>query len=40
MIRVALIRGPYLRPNGVLPWEYIHNSYDDIEVVAFESDPP
>jgi glycosyltransferase involved in cell wall biosynthesis len=39
MVRVALIRGPYLRPDGVRPWEYLHNETDH-EVVAFESDPP
>jgi glycosyltransferase involved in cell wall biosynthesis len=39
-MRIALIRGPYLRANGVLPWEFINNEFNDIEVVAFESDPP
>lgn len=39
-MRIALIRGPYLRPNGVLPWEYVHNNFDDMETVAFESNPP
>jgi len=39
MTRVALIRGPFLRPNGVYPWEYLHNHYDDFEVAAFSSIP-
>ncbi|WP_246984045.1 glycosyltransferase family 4 protein [Halorientalis marina] len=39
MVRIALIRGPYLRPDGVRPWEYLHNE-TDYEVVAFASDPP
>jgi len=38
-MKIALIRGPYLRPNGVLPWEYIHNHYNDIHVTAFGSIP-
>jgi len=39
MIRVALVRGPFLRPNGAYPWEYLHSHYDDFEVVAFSSIP-
>lgn len=39
MTRVALVRGPFLRPSGVYPWEYLHNHYDDFEVVAFSSIP-
>ncbi|WP_254272257.1 glycosyltransferase family 4 protein [Haloarcula marina] len=39
MAHIALIRGPYLRPDGVRPWEYLHNETDH-RVVAFESDPP
>jgi len=39
MVRVALIRGPYLRPDGVRPWEYLQNETEH-EVVAFQSDPP
>lgn len=38
-MKVALVRGPFLRPNGVLPWEYVHNNFDDIDIVAFESNP-
>lgn len=39
MARIALIRGPYLRPDGVRPWEHL-NAETDHEVVAFESNPP
>ena len=39
MIRVALVRGPFLRPNGAYPWEFLHNLSDDFEVVAFSSIP-
>lgn len=38
-MKVALIRGPFLRPNGVLPWVQL-NRRDGYDVVAFESDPP
>lgn len=36
---IALVRGPYLNPNGVLPWDYLNANYDDISVTAFSSDP-
>jgi len=36
---IALVRGPYLNPNGVLPWDYLNSNYDDITVTAFKSDP-
>jgi glycosyltransferase involved in cell wall biosynthesis len=36
---VAIIRGPYFRPNSTLLWEYVHNAYDDINVTGFESNP-
>lgn len=39
MTRVALVRGPFLRPSGVYAWEYIHNHYPDFDVVAFSSNP-
>jgi len=38
MPRVALIRGPYLRPNGVRPWQHLHN-HSRYEVTAFNSQP-
>lgn len=38
-IKIALIRGPYLRPNGILPWEWLHNNYEYIDVTAFRSKP-
>lgn len=37
-MRIALIRGPYLRPNGVYAWEALDRTTEH-EVVAFESDP-
>lgn len=37
-MRIALIRGPYLRPNGVYAWEALDKKTEH-EVVAFESDP-
>lgn len=37
---IALIRGPYLRPNFASPWEHLHRHHDEFEVTAFESDPP
>ena len=37
--KVALIKGPFLRPNGVLPWVYLNNNYKKYEVTAFESNP-
>ncbi|MDQ2072299.1 glycosyltransferase family 4 protein [Haloarcula sp. H-GB4] len=36
---VAIIRGPYFRPNSTLLWEYVHNTYSDIDITGFESDP-
>lgn len=36
--RIALVRGPYLRPDGVRPWETLHQN-SEYEVVAFESEP-
>lgn len=36
---IAIIRGPYFRPNSTLLWEYVHNAYDDVSVTGFESDP-
>lgn len=39
-MNVALVRGPYLRPNGILPWEKLHIDNSDITITAFESDPP
>lgn len=39
-MQIALIRGPYLRPSGVLPWDYLHENDSDFEVTAFVSDPP
>lgn len=38
-MKIALVRGPYLRPNFVSPWEHL-SQHDDFEVTAFESDPP
>lgn len=38
-MRIALVRGPYLRPSGVVPWELLAKR-DGFEIVAFESDPP
>lgn len=37
-MRIALVRGPYLRPNGVYAWEHLDRTTSH-EVVAFESDP-
>ncbi|HEC91813.1 MAG TPA: glycosyltransferase family 1 protein [Candidatus Atribacteria bacterium] len=39
MIKIALIRGPYLRPNGVLPWIYLNDNFDDINITFYESKP-
>ena len=39
MTEVAIIRGPWFRPNSTLLWEYLHNAYDDISVTGFNSDP-
>ncbi|MGC9350199.1 MAG: glycosyltransferase family 4 protein [Anaerolineae bacterium] len=39
MVRIALVRGPFLRPNGAYPWEYLHTHYDGFEVTAFSSIP-
>lgn len=39
-MKIALVRGPFLRPSGILPWEDLHNTYDEFEVTAFVSDPP
>lgn len=36
---IAIIRGPYFRPNSTLLWEYLHNEYNEIEVTGFGSDP-
>jgi glycosyltransferase involved in cell wall biosynthesis len=38
-MKIALIRGPYLRHNGILPWEYINNRFKDVKITAFESIP-
>lgn len=38
-MKIALVRGPYLRPSGVIPWDVLHQK-GDFEIVAFESDPP
>lgn len=37
-MKIALLRGPYLRPNGVVPWEEFHNSTEHT-VIGFESNP-
>lgn len=37
-MRIALVRGPYLRPNGVYAWERL-DQVTNHDVVAFESDP-
>jgi len=37
-MKVGLLRGPYLRANGVLPWEYLHN-HSNIAVTAYASKP-
>jgi glycosyltransferase involved in cell wall biosynthesis len=39
MLNIAIVRGPWFRPNSTLLWEYIHNAYDDISVTGFNSDP-
>jgi len=39
-MEIALVRGPYLRPNGILPWVALDARYPDMNVTAFESDPP
>lgn len=36
---IALVRGPYLNPNGVLPWDYLDSNYNDISITAFKSEP-
>lgn len=38
-MKIALVRGPYLNPNGILPWNYLDETYDDIKITAFKSDP-
>jgi glycosyltransferase involved in cell wall biosynthesis len=38
-MKIAIIRGPYFRPNSTLLWDYIHNEYDDVSVTGFGSDP-
>lgn len=37
-MRIALVRGPYLRPNGVYAWEHLDQTTKH-DVVAFESAP-
>lgn len=39
MLDIALIRGPYLRSDGIRPWEEL-DKRKKYNVVAFESDPP
>lgn len=39
-MEIALVRGPYLRPSGVLPWDYLHENNSDFDVTAFVSEPP
>jgi glycosyltransferase involved in cell wall biosynthesis len=36
---IAIIRGPWFRPNSTLLWEYVHNEYDDVDITGFGSDP-
>lgn len=38
-MEVALVRGPYLRPSGVRPWERLHQTQSSIDVTAFASRP-
>lgn len=38
-MKIALVRGSYLRPSGVVPWEVLHRD-DNFDIVAFESNPP
>lgn len=38
-MKVALVRGPFLRASGVRPWERLHTHSDDFDITAFVSDP-
>lgn len=38
-MKIALVRGPHLNPNGVLPWNYVDQEYEDISITGFKSYP-
>lgn len=38
-MKVAIIRGPFFRPNSTLHWEYVHTHYEDVDVTGFNSRP-
>lgn len=38
-MKIALVRGPFLRPSGVRPWEYLHQNSSEYDITAFTSDP-
>lgn len=38
-LEIAIIRGPYFRPNSTFLWEFLHNEYEEVKVTGFESDP-
>ncbi|OQX56503.1 MAG: hypothetical protein B5M53_01125 [Candidatus Cloacimonas sp. 4484_209] len=40
MPKIALIRGHFTRKSGILPWEFLHNNYNnDYEVTIFAAKP-